>query len=86
MVVAVGTANVNGVPVPTTVPVPQAPVYQVNVPPDPPVAVSTILPVELEQMVDLSTEAEVGGVGSVFTVTVVLTQAVDVHPAIPHDA
>ena len=84
--VAVGTAIVKGVPVPTTVPVPQAPLYQVNVPPDPPVAVRIIFPVALEQIIGLSTDADVGITGAVFTVTVVLAQEDDVHPAIPHDA
>jgi hypothetical protein len=59
VVVVVGTAMVSGVPVPTKVP-PQLPLYQVKVPPDPPVAVSTILPVVLLHIVCLSALAEAG--------------------------
>jgi hypothetical protein len=77
---------VKGLVVPIAVPVPQPPAYHVRVPPDPPVAVSTILPPAPEQKLFLSTDAEVGAIGSVLTVTVVLTQAVDVQPAVPHDA
>ena len=77
----VGTAKVNGEPVPTSVP-PQLPVYQVRVPPVPPLAVSTIFPVELLHIVGLSTDMVVGTVVSVFTVTTVLIHAdAGVQPA-----
>jgi hypothetical protein len=50
---------VSGVPVPTKVP-PQVPLYQVSVPPDPPVAERITLPPALLQIIVLSAEAEVG--------------------------
>ena len=81
--VVVGTAKVNGEPVPTNVP-PQLPVYQVNAPPVPPLAVSTILPVELLHIVVLSTATVVGTVRSVFTVTVVLAHVEGVQPVDSH--
>ena len=80
MVVVVGTAIVSGVPVPTRV-LPQLPLYQVNVPPEPPTEVSMILPVVLLHIVCLSADAEVGCKVTGFTVTTVLIQAVDAQPA-----
>ena len=80
--VAVGTAKVNGEPVPTRVP-PQLPVYQVRVP-VPPLAVRTMFPVELLHIVALSADTEVGMVGKVFTVTTVLAHREEVHPMVSH--
>ena len=56
---------------PTDVP-PQLPVIHLKVVPDPPVAVRVLL--EPEQIVDGAAFAEVGAVGSGFTVTVVVWQ------------
>jgi len=58
------------VPVPTEVP-PQLPVYQWQVVPEPPVAVKSLL--DPEQIVDGAAFADVGAVGSEFTVTVAVT-------------
>ena len=57
------------VPVPTEAP-PQLPVYQWQVVPDPPVAVSVLL--APEQIVVGLADADVGATGSGFTVTVVV--------------
>ena len=76
--VTVGTANVKGEPVPTSVP-PQLPVYQVIVPPVPPLAVRTIFPVELLHIVALSTDTVVGTVGCVLTVTTTFAHAAEVQ-------
>ena len=59
------------VPVPASVP-PQLPVYHAQVVPDPPVAVSVLL--DPEQIADGAALADVGAVGSGFTVTVVVWQ------------
>jgi hypothetical protein len=80
--VVVGAAIVNGEPVPIAEPVPQPPLYQVKVPPEPPVELSTILPPVLLHIIALSEVTLVGVVGSVFTVTTTLVQAEAVQPAI----
>ena len=59
------------VPVPTAVP-PQLPVYQAQVLPDPPEAVSVLL--APEQMVAGLADAEVGATGSGLTVKLVVAQ------------
>jgi hypothetical protein len=73
VVVAVGAAIVNDVPVPTAVP-PQLVEYQFNVPPDPPIAVNVILPPSLEHRVVLSAFADVGFVGTGVTLMVTVAQ------------
>ena len=85
MVVAVGLAIVNGVPVPTEVP-PQLTVYQLKVVPEPPTAVRTMFPPVLEQKLLASLEAEVGVTGAAATVTVTLAQLELVQPAVSHRA
>ena len=69
----VGAAIDNGVPEPIEVP-PQLTVYQFKVPPDPPVAVSIMLPPVLLHIVGVFAEAEAGLVGTGVTLIVVVTQ------------
>jgi hypothetical protein len=82
-VVAVGAAIVNGVPVPMAVP-PQLTVYHFRLPPEPPIAVSVILPPALEQKLFLSTVTEVGATGAVLTVTTTLAQVDGVQLVVSH--
>jgi hypothetical protein len=61
----------NGLPVPIAVP-PQLDVNQATCDPEPPLTLKSIVPESSEQKLFLSTLAEVGAVGAVTTVTVVL--------------
>ena len=70
----VGEAITSGVPVPAAVP-PQLPVYHANVVPDPPLAVSEIVPASSAQKLLRSTLADVGATASAFTVTLVLAES-----------
>ena len=70
MVVEVGL-TASDVPVPASVP-PQLPVYQLQVVPDPPVAVNVLL--APEQIAVGLADAEVGATGSGLTVTDVVAQ------------
>ncbi len=73
MVVAVGEAMTNGLPVPMLVPV-QLPVSHRSVVPEPPVADKLMLPASSPQKLLRSTAAEIGATGSASTVTVTLAQ------------
>ena len=84
MVVTTGAAMLKGVPVPTNVP-PQEPVYQFNVVPEPPFALSVIFGNALGQKLFLSTVAKVGATGNGFIVIVTLAH-VDVPHELVHDA
>jgi uncharacterized membrane protein len=84
VVVVVGAAIVNGVPVPTSVPVPHVPLYHFKVPPEPPVAVNTIEPPSFEQIAVLSALAEVGFVGAGVTLIITLTQVEGVQFVASH--
>jgi hypothetical protein len=75
---------VNGVPVPTSVPVPHVPLYHFKVPPEPPVAVNTIEPPSFEQIAVLSALAEVGFVGAGVTLIITLTQVEGVQFVASH--
>ena len=70
----VGFVMFSGVPVPIAPPLPQPPLYQVKVPPEPPLALRLSVPPALEQKLLASLIAEVGAVRRAFTVTVVLAQ------------
>ena len=74
----------SGVPVPIAPPLPQPPLYQTKVPPEPPVALRLRVPPALEQKLLRSVEAEVGAVGRAFTVTVTLAQVEGVQPVASH--
>jgi hypothetical protein len=78
--VVVGAAITKGVPVPTSVPVPQVPLYHFKVPPEPPVAVKVTEPPSFEQIAVLSALAEAGATGAGVTLIVVLIQAELPHP------
>ena len=66
-------------PVPTEAPV-QLPVSHLRVVPDPPVAVSVLLPPE--QMIAGLADADVGATGPGLTVTTTFAHAVLTHPVV----
>jgi hypothetical protein len=68
VVVAVGEAMTSGVPDPTGV-TPQLPEYHWSVPPDPPRAVSEMVPASSAQKFERFTLAEVGAAGPLLTFT-----------------
>jgi hypothetical protein len=84
VVVVVGAAIVNGVPVPTSMPVPQVPLYHFKVPPEPPVADNTIEPPSFEHKVFLSASAEVGSVGAGVTLIITFTHTEGVQFVASH--
>jgi hypothetical protein len=82
--VVVGAAITKGVPVPTSVPVPQVPLYHFKFQPEPPVAVNIIEPPSFEQIAVLSALAEVGFVGAGVTLIITLTHTEGVQFVASH--